>query len=539
MIFRQEFFSDIHAELFSSYWLCHSNFSSCGIADLLDDYEIDGINGLTLAYMFELGQEQESPWCTYLQSFKGESIPSLPRWWTKSEKELLEGTEIEFMGGLDEQEVIDAYENVIQPFMKDNAGYFPVKKHHTYEGYCEALVCVCSRGFEVDNYLGISLVPGADLFNHSDLENANFQCNPVVCPMCGEANYCEHSAIREMEEAAHRGSFSDENDDDYESISEMGSEEGDEEQNPSGPGASDVPDLIRGSLDAIVEEDEEQECEGDDELMNSNNSDGDTMSDVENPGGSSDTEDEIKMASDNEDGQSSNDDEDESDEEEEDEEDKYCDIALIRSVKKGEEIFNTYGDYGNAVLLSKYGFAIWDNTEESISVAPEVLWYAKTHNLHARLTWWKTVFYQCLYGIEPSAYDPEMFEAENEEEMAEIPPSPEDMTWHDTAEIISTGEATPGLLLVVAILSATPQKFALYKKRIAKGVYDCIPMAYGHKALTSIIQKRLGKYNDGKLTSKDYHKLLGKATGRSKIAITLKGTEKLILERALKANKGG
>ena len=45
----------------------------------------------------------------------------------------------------------------------------------------------------------------------------------------------------------------------------------------------------------------------------------------------------------------------------------------MRGVKKGEEVFNTFGVHGNAHLIHKYGFAEMDNEHVFVQIAPQLV----------------------------------------------------------------------------------------------------------------------------------------------------------------------
>lgn len=51
---------------------------------------------------------------------------------------------------------------------------------------------ISSRAFQVDSFHGLSLVPLADLFNHSSEHQVHFQSETVVCPSCGSFDECVH-----------------------------------------------------------------------------------------------------------------------------------------------------------------------------------------------------------------------------------------------------------------------------------------------------------------------------------------------------------
>ena len=53
--------------------------------------------------------------------------------------------------------------------------------------------------------------------------------------------------------------------------------------------------------------------------------------------------------------------------------DGYLTLTATRAAKVGEELFNTFGDHGNALLLHKYGFAEWDNDAGGVTISPEIV----------------------------------------------------------------------------------------------------------------------------------------------------------------------
>jgi len=52
--------------------------------------------GLTIAYIYESGRKNQSPFYGYLTCF---SVPDVPRLWSDHERALLEGTDIDILGG--------------------------------------------------------------------------------------------------------------------------------------------------------------------------------------------------------------------------------------------------------------------------------------------------------------------------------------------------------------------------------------------------------------------------------------------------------
>ena len=53
--------------------------------------------------------------------------------------------------------------------------------------------------------------------------------------------------------------------------------------------------------------------------------------------------------------------------------DGYLTLTATRHAAVGEELFNTFGDHGNALLLHKYGFAEWENDAGGVTVSPEIV----------------------------------------------------------------------------------------------------------------------------------------------------------------------
>ncbi|ODQ68619.1 SET domain-containing protein, partial [Nadsonia fulvescens var. elongata DSM 6958] len=315
------------------YTLCPT---TCGISNLLEEYELTGMIGLTVAFMFEKNLGKKSPWWGYLNTVNTElSTESLPRFWTKEQQEWLKGTEIVTMGGLDEDEIKQTFSTFILPFFQQNfslLGYESIEVIPTYEEYCKSLVAVSSRAFEVDAYRGLALVPGACLFNHSDSEQVHFETNEDVCDLCG-ADGCEHDLER-----------------------------------------------LRLQEGELSEKEDEEEVEG--ELTEPNTDDEDSEEDVSE----NEWEDDEDMVDDEDseadDFDSENDDDDDDDEEEKD----ACDIVVsVPRISTGSEIFNTYGEENNGILLSRYGFALIDNQHESVSLVEQVIDFVEENNLQSRL----------------------------------------------------------------------------------------------------------------------------------------------------------
>ena len=145
------------------------------------------MHGLIISFIYELDMGQASPWYDYLKSIDPEvtgiDVPMCL--WSESERKLLQNTECSLLGMLDLHELIVLFEECIQ-FSKSNEKYVKIpeildidlankdkdnKLYNQYKKNLDQFWGLCSNGyifkaFQVDEYHGPSLVPGADLFNH-------------------------------------------------------------------------------------------------------------------------------------------------------------------------------------------------------------------------------------------------------------------------------------------------------------------------------------------------------------------------------------
>ncbi|QLQ80390.1 hypothetical protein HG537_0D03910 [Torulaspora globosa] len=85
--------------------------------------------------------------------------------------------------------------------------------------------------------------------------------------------------------------------------------------------------------------------------------------------------------------ESSNESSDESDTSKEDE---LVDITLERDVKKGQEIFNSYGELSNALLLARYGFTVTNNPHDVVHLGKQLTRLMKSNKRYiTRTQWWR------------------------------------------------------------------------------------------------------------------------------------------------------
>lgn len=67
---------------------------TCGISNILDEANLEGGCPLALAVLYEIAQEERSPWYGYLQALP-EQGEDLPIFWDDEEKKWFKGTEME------------------------------------------------------------------------------------------------------------------------------------------------------------------------------------------------------------------------------------------------------------------------------------------------------------------------------------------------------------------------------------------------------------------------------------------------------------
>ncbi|KAI8982990.1 hypothetical protein BDB01DRAFT_137258 [Pilobolus umbonatus] len=295
---------------------CILSIKTTGIANILEEANLEGGCALALAVLYEIAQGEQSPWYGYLQALPDQG-EDLPMFWEDEEKELFSGTEMEAAIHSDLDDLEDDYAELIEPILDahpyifhrgDNEDNDP----YSFDKFIKISTLISSRNFEVDAYHENALVPFADIFNHKgENEHVHFETEFEVCDACGALEYCEHQFLDVLED------------------------EEDEEEHKH---------------DKDNSENEEWESEEEDE------GDSDVEKDTELP-----DLDELEKA-----GVDFYEDEDD-----EDEKKDTCDMVLDRPVKKGEEIFNTYGDHPNIALLSKYGFCYDDNHNDYISIGED------------------------------------------------------------------------------------------------------------------------------------------------------------------------
>lgn len=371
-----------------------------------------GMHAIVVTFIYELSFGEKSPWHQYLSSFIVENGPIPLCLWEQEEKAEFFNTECDLLNMLDSSELEALYWECVA-FAREIKLLVPIPSVFEIEDennekivqFGQYVQAVISRAFAVDKYHSLSLVPGADLFNHLSpielgelvevRENVHFECDDDddLCELCGEIG-CPHletdTELDEEEEL---------NDEDMEEMEEM--EEIEEEEENEELDAASIEGLI--DKDALVEESESSQSESEHENEHDEHEHGHDHkhgSDCESEGESENEQDydenkpitlediaEIEQESDAETVQ---DDEEVStlslsgDEDDEtrvnpsageselaaelSDGSKCCDIVLshLPNQKFNYELFNTYGnELLNPYLLQRYGFVSPGNPNTS------------------------------------------------------------------------------------------------------------------------------------------------------------------------------
>lgn len=368
-----------------------------------DDTPIDltaGMHGLVLAVIYELDAGVSSPWYEYLHSIDFGNASTPVCLWSETGKKLLRNTEVDLLGMLSAKELTKFFK-VCCAFAEassslvDTPSILSSSESGKIAQFGKVVTSVISRAFDVDDFHGLSLVPGADLFNHKSPsyshhgikggEDVHFMSDNNSCLMCGEVGCADHGSETGSEsgdsESETNGTGSETGGDD-----ESDDEIGDDEDDMQVDLAITLEDIAL--LEQELEEDEESEAEtdkDDDECL--------TISDPKASNGVSHTP-EAELALELADSS------------------KCCDIALVNTeIKPGMEVFNTYGNgLSNPYLLQRYGFVSANNPNNTVSLSVQMFRYLKNLRqglskgkeslLQVKLDWFEEVGFDLVNDIE-------------------------------------------------------------------------------------------------------------------------------------------
>ena len=87
------------------------------------------------------------------------------------------------------------YSTTVLPFLSTpSSPPPPCSLSPTLDLFLWSYSIVSSRAFQIDTYHSLSLVPLADLFDHSDEHDVVFESDTSVCATCGSFDECTHDA---------------------------------------------------------------------------------------------------------------------------------------------------------------------------------------------------------------------------------------------------------------------------------------------------------------------------------------------------------
>ncbi|KAF9280591.1 hypothetical protein BGZ68_007136 [Mortierella alpina] len=166
---------------------------STGIANLLEDEDIEGYVGLTVACMYELSRGSESLWSAYL-SLLNNRRPQMASDLSAESRELMKMSEVYGDIETDLKDMREDYDNIVVPFLEKHPETFTAEvkaQFFSFEDFKAMTAQVSSRAMDVDNYHVSALVPFADFVNHNSEPNSDYLTHEDVCDVCG-AITCEH-----------------------------------------------------------------------------------------------------------------------------------------------------------------------------------------------------------------------------------------------------------------------------------------------------------------------------------------------------------
>ncbi|XP_060185104.1 ribosomal lysine N-methyltransferase 3 isoform X1 [Lycium barbarum] len=305
-----------------------------GAREMIEQAELEGILGLAVAVMYERSLGPLSPWFGYLQLLPySEPIPLL---WSVSEIDsLLVGTELHKIVKDDKALIYEDWKECIEPLFT-SASLQLKAEHFGVKDYLAAKSLVASRSFQVDDYYGCGMVPLADLFNHkTGAEDVHFT-----------------SSYSESDDDADNEKYGNDNSGPTKRSSHSGGE---------GFSGSDL-ESSHSELDDDAHNDKHENDNNETTIAYSR---GESISGSYSES-SSVSGDDLTVV----------------------------EMIMVKKVKAGAEVFNTYGSLGNAALLHRYGFGEPDNQYDIVNLDLElVLQWSSSRFSHRysrrRLSLWR------------------------------------------------------------------------------------------------------------------------------------------------------
>lgn len=396
--------------------------SNSSIANLLVDDDIDGILALSIAFVYETTVFQEkSHWYPYLKSIKicdtnGKFLLP-PNCWDQAEKSLLKGLTLDTLhdGLTQEDEVKEGFEMAIDLANKWNmefglevpSEYFQVDQTNPKDVRLKYLRFIATAYAITSRVFEIDAYHLSALVPIADLFNHN-----IIDPdVHFESLYDVCELCGEPGMCKHL-------------VAEAAMEE--EEEATSSAPSQDIQRIID---EKFLEELDANTEDSSDEAL------GDCSSDNNEPNSASD---------------------------------ECVDIILVNDIKCGQEIFNSYGEMSNALLLARYGFCVQDNPNDVVHLGKQIMKLAKRDKRYSqRVSWWSEVGYELysnwynLMRKSDDESDESSEEDDTEENVAEeesLPP------WLSEMCIDSEGQPFNALTAFLILLSMSRKRWETFHK---------------------------------------------------------------------------
>ncbi|KAF8930020.1 hypothetical protein EDD21DRAFT_441850 [Dissophora ornata] len=169
------------------------SIKNSGIANLLEEDEIEGDAGLALACMFELSKGSESVWSVYLALLNNRR-PLMATDLPEETRETMKKCEVYEDIETDIKDMREDFDTIVVPFLDKHSEVFTEaikSKFFSFEDFKAMASHISSRALDIDNYHASALVPFADFVNHNAEPNSDYLTHEDVCEVCG-ALTCEH-----------------------------------------------------------------------------------------------------------------------------------------------------------------------------------------------------------------------------------------------------------------------------------------------------------------------------------------------------------
>ena len=414
---------------------CIFSSSNSSIANLLLDSGIDGLLALNIAFIYEITVFKErSHWIPYLKSIRirnsDGSLMLPPAYWDGAARKLLQYTTVDTLyDGLQPQEEIrEGYEvarDLAKRWNKEFGLEIPTEyldcegdKEETFLKFVAVAFAISSRVFEIDAFHESALVPIADLFNHH-VDTPDLRFVSLY-DVCDLCGEAGECKHVQMEE--------------LDLVQRLSTNEKGVEQQQSPHGEISY-DLIRKlEREQQLQEEEERSDGGEDDKQ-----------DLLDP-------------------------------------EECVEMVTAHDIHTGEEIFNSYGELSNSLLLMRYGFAAPENPWDVVDLGKDVLRLVrKTKHYTNRVKWWSSIGYSMYsswvhqFRATPDEEDEDdengsldSYDGDTQGELEAQSDGEDSKPWLSGLELDCNGEASSSLWALLNILSMKDPEWKKFLRKVTE-----------------------------------------------------------------------